>query len=131
VVQDFEGDPFQARFTEAGAPLTVLPDCVAHDGALLFAVCPTGRTQIDLGDRDDVALITGQLPGQLLVALNAGEGDDEVFADAGLSSVFGGGGDDRIRLGDGIFLGLADGGPDTSNWPPIPPPPPEAPATTC
>jgi len=111
VVRDFEGDPFQARFVEAGAPLTVLPDCVAHAGALPFAVCPTGPMQIDLGDRGDVALLTGQLPHQLLVTLNAGEGDDEVVADAGLAVVFGGGGNDRIRLGGNIFRGTADGGP--------------------
>ena len=102
-----EEDPLsQARLVDAGAPLTVLPECVAHVGPV--ALCPSGPAQIELGDRNDVARITAFLPPA--IQLTAGDGDDEVFAETSQPNVSGGAGNDRIRLGDSFFPGSADGG---------------------
>ena len=101
------GDISETSLVDAGAPLTVLPDCVAHDGPV--ALCPSGPAQIELGDGDDVARISADLPPAFL--LEAGDGDDEVSTENTFQPIVSGGnGNDRIRLGDSRLPGSANGG---------------------
>jgi hypothetical protein len=91
-------DPTAYQGTDAGNPCT--PGEVNGAGELLQAFCPAAsisQVRIDLGDREDTAVVAPGVPSTVL----GGEGADALTMGDAADSVDGGGGNDRIAAGGG------------------------------